>query len=44
MAAKDEQTAEIIYETADLIYHLIVVLVYYDVELEEIFSELKARR
>ncbi len=44
MAAKEENKEEIIYEIADFIYHLLVVMVYYGVELEEVFAELKNRR
>ncbi|AGB40956.1 phosphoribosyl-ATP pyrophosphohydrolase [Halobacteroides halobius DSM 5150] len=44
MAAKDSDQGELIYESADLIYHLLVALVYYDVEIEEILKELKERR
>lgn len=44
MAAKDGDNGEIIYETADLLYHLIVTLVYYDVSLRDIYLELEERR
>ena len=44
MAAKDEDEAEIIYESADFIYHLLVVLVYHDIDLEDIVEELRSRR
>ncbi len=44
LAVKDGKREEIIYETADLIYHLLVLLVKLDVRLEEIWSELERRR
>ncbi|WP_408956085.1 bifunctional phosphoribosyl-AMP cyclohydrolase/phosphoribosyl-ATP diphosphatase HisIE [Natroniella sp. ANB-PHB2] len=44
MAAKDEEEAEIIYEVADFIYHLLVMLVYYDISLQDIYLELDDRR
>ncbi|MCK8827939.1 bifunctional phosphoribosyl-AMP cyclohydrolase/phosphoribosyl-ATP diphosphatase HisIE [Natroniella acetigena] len=44
MAAKDEEEAEIIYEVADFIYHLLVMLVYYDISLKDIYLELDDRR
>ena len=44
MAAKDDDNDEIIYETADFIYHLLVVLVYHDISLAEIVEELQSRR
>ena len=44
MAAKDDDDDEIIYETADFIYHLLVVLVYHDISLAEIVEELSTRR
>lgn len=44
MAAKDNDQSELIYESADLVYHLLVALVYYDVSIEEVLEELKNRR
>lgn len=44
MAAKEEDKAEIIYEIADFLYHLLVVMVYYNIDLEAVFTELKNRR
>ncbi|MFO7819585.1 MAG: bifunctional phosphoribosyl-AMP cyclohydrolase/phosphoribosyl-ATP diphosphatase HisIE [Halanaerobacter sp.] len=44
MAAKDDDNDEIIYETADFIYHLLVVLVYHDIPLAEVVEELQSRR
>jgi len=36
--------ASIIYESADLIYHLLVLLAYSDISIEKLFEELKRRR
>ncbi|WP_018248754.1 bifunctional phosphoribosyl-AMP cyclohydrolase/phosphoribosyl-ATP diphosphatase HisIE [Orenia marismortui] len=44
MAAKENDSGEIIYEVADLFYHLLVMMVYYDVSLKDIFKELESRR
>ncbi|WP_027340848.1 bifunctional phosphoribosyl-AMP cyclohydrolase/phosphoribosyl-ATP diphosphatase HisIE [Halonatronum saccharophilum] len=44
MAAKENDKGEIIYESADLLYHLLVALVYYGVELNDIYKELDDRR
>jgi phosphoribosyl-ATP pyrophosphohydrolase/phosphoribosyl-AMP cyclohydrolase len=44
MAAVKGDRAEITYEIADFLYHLLVVMVYYNISLEEVFSELKERR
>lgn len=41
MVKKDPQA--IIYETADLWYHILVMLSFYDIELSEILEELKKR-
>ena len=43
IAGKNEDKEEIIYETADLIYHLFILLVLYNISLEDIDSELKER-
>ena len=42
-AIKDKKKEEIIYEAADLIYHLLVALNYSGVSLEEVRKELKGR-
>lgn len=42
IAAKNDQT-ELISETSDLIYHMLVLLVEKDISLEEIETELKKR-
>jgi len=43
IAGKNEDKEEIIYESADLIYHLLVVLVFYDISLPELMEELESR-
>lgn len=44
MAAKDGDHDHVLYESADLVYHLLVTLERYDVALEELAAELAARR
>jgi len=44
IAAKNRSRSELTYETADLLYHLMVLLVEQGITLDEIFTELKARR
>ncbi len=44
IAAKNRSKEEITYEVSDLIYHLLVLLAEQEVELDDIFTELKARR
>ena len=44
IAAKNRSREELVYEAADLLYHLLVLLVEQDVSLENIFTELKSRR
>ncbi|MBW9223160.1 phosphoribosyl-ATP diphosphatase [Methanothermococcus sp. SCGC AD-155-E23] len=44
LAAKDGVKEEIIHESADLIYHLFVLLAYSGVEYEELMEEFKKRR
>ncbi len=43
IAAKNGDWGEMVYETADLIYHLIVALVEMDITLNEIYEELENR-
>lgn len=43
IAAKNEPQHELVYETADLIYHLMVLLVEKDVKLDQIKEELSDR-
>lgn len=44
LAAKNEDTDELVHETADLVYHLFVVLAAQEVELGEVIEELEKRR
>ncbi len=44
IAAKNRSKSEVVYETADLIYHLLVLLAEQGIELPDIFAELKSRR
>lgn len=44
IAAKNRVKSEVVYETSDLIYHLLVLLVEQGVDLSEIFAELRSRR
>ena len=43
IAAKNQKRDEIIYETADLFFHTLLVLGYHDVTLSEVYRELGAR-
>ncbi len=43
IAAKNKSRAELIYEAADLLFHLQVLLVNEDVNLQEIVDELEGR-
>ena len=43
IAAKNQKRDEIIYETADLFFHTLLVLGYHDVTLNEVYRELGAR-
>jgi len=44
IAAKNQSKAETIYESADLIYHLMVLMVDMGITLDEIYEELQNRR
>lgn len=44
IAAKNRDKSEVVYEVADLIYHLLVLMVEQGVDLSDIFAELKSRR
>jgi phosphoribosyl-ATP pyrophosphohydrolase len=44
LASKKNSKDEIIYEAADLLFHLMVLLGYKDIELEELYQELRRRR
>lgn len=43
IAGKGGKRDEIVYEAADLLYHLLVLLGYYDIEPEEVYAELRRR-
>lgn len=43
IAAKNGDKKEIITETSDLLYHLMVMLVNEDVEIEDVYAELSQR-
>ena len=44
LAAKDDDEAELVHETADIVYHLLVLLSMKDIELAELRAELRERR
>lgn len=44
IAAKNPDKGESVYEIADLMYHLMVLMVEKDIELSEVFAELRKRR
>lgn len=44
MAAKDADAGQLRYEVADLVYHLLVVMVRQGVTLDELAAELAGRR
>ncbi|MCR4399397.1 MAG: bifunctional phosphoribosyl-AMP cyclohydrolase/phosphoribosyl-ATP diphosphatase HisIE [Syntrophomonadaceae bacterium] len=44
IASKNQSAGELVYELSDLIYHLVVLMVYHGVELPDVFAELKSRR
>lgn len=43
IASKNEDQGEIIYESADLIYHLLVLLAEKEIPLDRVIGELKTR-
>lgn len=43
IGAKNENKDEVVYEISDLVYHLLVLMVYLDINIEEIKEELKGR-
>jgi phosphoribosyl-ATP pyrophosphohydrolase len=43
IAGKGGKREEIVYETADLIFHNLVLLGFYDIDPEEVYSELRRR-
>lgn len=44
LAAKDDDTEEIAHESADIIYHLLVLLAMHDMTVEDLRAELATRR
>ncbi len=44
VAAAEQDRDQIIYESADLIYHLLVLLAEHDVDIAEVYAELEKRR
>jgi len=44
LAAKDDDHEEIAHESADIVYHLLVLLAMKDMELEDLRDELAERR
>ena len=44
IASKNNEKGPIVYEMADLVYHLLVLMTYHGVTLEDIYGELGARR
>lgn len=43
IASKNEDRDEVIYESADLLYHLLVLLRQREIDLDQILDELKSR-
>ena len=43
IAGKGGKREEIVYETADLFFHTLVLLGHYDIPLEEVYAELRRR-
>ncbi len=44
LAAKDDDKDEVAYESADIVYHLLVLLAMKDMDLEDLRAELAERR
>ncbi|AGN00841.1 phosphoribosyl-ATP pyrophosphatase [Salinarchaeum sp. Harcht-Bsk1] len=44
LAAKDDDTEEIAHESADIVYHLLVLLSMHDMDLADLRAELRERR
>lgn len=43
LALKDKDSAQIVYECADLLYHILVGLAYYNIHPEQVLAELQRR-
>jgi phosphoribosyl-ATP pyrophosphohydrolase len=43
LAAKDDDDEELLYESGDLVYHLLVLLAMKDLDLEDLREELESR-
>lgn len=44
LAAKDDDRQEIAHESADIVYHLLVLLAMHDMQLDDLREELETRR
>ncbi|MFN4246026.1 MAG: bifunctional phosphoribosyl-AMP cyclohydrolase/phosphoribosyl-ATP diphosphatase HisIE, partial [Brevinematia bacterium] len=44
IASKNQNEKEIIYELADLIFHSLLVLGYFEIPIEKLYEELRSRR
>lgn len=44
LAAKDDDTDAITHESADLVYHILVLLAMKDMQLDDLIAELSTRR
>ncbi len=44
LAAKDDDRQEIAHESADIVYHLLVLLSMHDMQLDDLRDELETRR
>ncbi len=43
LAAQEEKNEHLVYESCDLIYHLLVLLAYKNVDIEDVYKELQRR-
>ena len=44
VASAEEDRQQILYESADVIYHLLVLLAQHDIDIDELYRELAKRR
>jgi len=44
LAAKDGDDEELIHESADIVYHMLVLLAMHDLDVEDLRAELRTRR